>query len=370
MDKIYLDYNASTPIDPQVIEAMVPFLKSGFGNPSSSHWAGIEAKNALVKSREQVAALLGCETEEIIFTSGGSESNNHALKGVYFANKHKGNHIITTKIEHPAIVSPCNFLETLGARVTYVNVDQYGKVNPQEIEQAITDETILISVMHANNEVGTIQPIKEIAKIAKQNNVIFHTDAAQSIGKIPTKVNEMGVDLLSIAGHKLYAPKGIGALFVRKGTRIDSFIHGAGHESGSRAGTENILQIVALGKACELATEINENVHTLKNYFWEELRRVFGEKVVVNGKLDECLPNTLNVSFIGEVGQELLARTPELAASTGAACHTGSVQLSPVLEAMKVDEITGKGTIRFSLGRFTTKEEVDRAVLLLSKQKM
>ncbi|MBD8070819.1 cysteine desulfurase family protein [Bacillus sp. PS06] len=367
MNKIYLDYNASTPIAEEVIDAMLPYLKSGYGNPSSTHWAGQETKEAIVKARHQVADLLSCDPEEVIFTSGGSEANNHALKGVFFAKRNKGNHIITTKVEHPAILNPCKFLETLGAEITYVDVDQFGKVNPEDIECAINDKTILISVMHANNEVGTIQPIKEIAKIAKKYNITFHTDASQSIGKIPTKVDELGVDLLTIAGHKLYAPKGVGALYIRKGTSIDPFIHGAGHEDGRRAGTENILQIVGLGKACELAMNSHNDIFTLRNYFWEELQSHFGDNVILNGNIDEILPNTLNVSFLGKIGQELLAQTPEIAASTGSACHSGSVQLSPVLEAMQVNETIGKGTIRFSLGRYTTKEEIDTAVALLKK---
>ncbi|MFC4322367.1 cysteine desulfurase family protein [Litchfieldia salsa] len=367
MNRIYLDYNASTPIDQAVIDAMVPYLKSGYGNPSSSHWAGQEAKEAILNARKQVARLLGCESEEIIFTSGGSESNNQALKGVFFAQKNKGNHIITTKVEHPAIMNPCKFLEGLGAEITYIDVDCNGKVNPTDIERAITDQTILISVMHANNEVGTIQPIEEISTIARNQGITFHTDAAQSIGKIPTKVDQLGVDLLTIAGHKLYAPKGIGALYIRKGTKVDSFIHGAGHEDGRRAGTENILQIVALGKACELAMDTTSEVSQLRDYFWEELQQHFGDQIVLNGQIEEILPNTLNISFIGKIGQELLASVPEIAASTGAACHSGNVQLSPVLKEMQVSENVGKGTIRFSLGRFTTKEEIDMAIELLKK---
>lgn len=367
MEKIYLDYNASTPIAKEVVEEMMPYLSRGYGNPSSNHWAAKDAKVAIGKAREQVAQLLECESGEIIFTSGGSESNNLALKGVFYALQSKGKHIITTKIEHPAIINPCKFLETIGAKVTYVDVDKYGKVNPFDIEQAITDETILISVMHANNEVGTIQPIREISTIAKKRGVLFHSDAAQSIGKIPVQVNELGVDLLSVAGHKLYAPKGIGALYIRNGTPIDSFIHGADHESGRRAGTENILQIAALGKACELARKIDNNIYPLRNLFWGQLKATFGEQITLNGKLEDVLPNTLNVSFIGRIGEEILATVPEIAASTGSACHSGNVKLSPVLEAMNIDENIGKGTIRFSLGRYTTENEIKFAVKLLTK---
>ncbi len=370
MKRIYLDYNASTPIAPEVAEAMKPFLADYYGNPSSAHWAGQPARHAYETARQQVANLLGCDPQEVIFTSGGSESNNHALKGVFFALKEKGNHIVTTQIEHPAVVNPCKFLEKLGAKVTYVGVDRYGQVSPSEIEKAITDETILISVMHANNEVGTIQPIADIAQIAKKNKVMFHTDAAQAVGKIPTKVDGLGVDLLSVAGHKLYAPKGIGALYIRKGTPIESFIHGAGHEGGRRAGTENILLGVGLGRACEFAAEnlMSTKTKELRDYFWSELKQVFSEGIVLNGHPDERLPNTLSVSFVGKIGQDILEEIPELAASTGSACHSGLIQLSSVLKAMNIAEEVGKGTIRFSLGRHTTKDEVDEAVRLLKER--
>ncbi|UOF89631.1 cysteine desulfurase [Fodinisporobacter ferrooxydans] len=369
MQRIYLDYNASTPIAPEVAEAMKPFLTDYYGNPSTSHWAGKPARQAFEKARQQVANLLGCEPDEIIFTSGGSESNNHALKGVFFALKEKGSHIITTQIEHPAIINPCKFLEKLGAKVTYVGVDRYGQVSPTDIEQAITHETILISVMHANNEVGTIQPIADIAKIAKKYGVLLHTDAAQSVGKIPTRVDELGVDLLSVAGHKVYAPKGIGALYIKRGTQLEPFVHGAGHEGGRRAGTENILLAVGLGKACELAAEhLNDaKIKDLRDYFWDELKKHFKEDIVLNGHPEECIPNTVSVSFIGKVGQDILENIPELAASTGSACHSGMVQLSSVLRAMEVEEHVGKGTIRFSLGRYTTKEEIDQVVRRLKE---
>src|SRR3989304_55999 len=247
--QIYLDFNASTPIAPEVAEAMRPFLSQHFGNPSSQHWAGIPAKEAVEHARKRAAELLQCSPGEIVFTSGGSESNNHAIKGVFFTLREKGNHIITTQIEHPAVINPCRFLEKLGAEVTYVPVDRYGSVDPQDIKKAVSAKTILITVMHANNEVGTIQPIEEISKIAREHGIVFHTDAAQSVGKIVTKVDDLRVDLLSIAGHKLYAPKGIGTLYIRKGTPIEPLIHGAGHESDRRAGTENVLLVVGLGKA-------------------------------------------------------------------------------------------------------------------------
>jgi len=365
--KIYLDFNASTPIAPEVAEAMKPFLSHHFGNPSSQHWAGIPAKEAVEIAREQVADLLRCSPNEIVFTSGGSESNNHAIKGVFFALREKGNHIITTQIEHPAVINPCRFLEKLGAEVTYVPVDRYGSVDPQDIQRAVTLRTILITVMHVNNEIGTIQPIEEISKIAKKHGILFHTDAAQSMGKIETNVDKLRVDLLSVAGHKLYAPKGIGALYIRKGTPIEPLIHGAGHESGRRAGTENVLLIVGLGKACEVAKRYvgDDRICSMRDRFWKLLQEHFREKVILNGHPVHRLPNTLNVSFVGKAGGEILSRLDGVAASTGAACHSGSVELSPVLKAMGISPVVGMGAIRFSLGRTTTVQELERVVDLL-----
>lgn len=370
MRQIYLDYNASTPIAPEVREAMLPYLETHFGNPSTTHWAGAPAKTAVEQARGQVASLLGCSAEEITFTSGGSESNNHVLKGVFFALKEQGNHIITTKIEHPAIINPCKFLEQLGAQITYIDVDAYGQVNPSDIEKAISKETILISVMHANNEVGTLQPLAQIAQIAKKHQVLFHSDAAQSVGKVPTLVKELGVDFLTIAGHKLYAPKGVGALYIRQGISVEPFIHGAGHESGRRAGTENVIFNVGLGKACELAEKElqKETIRELRDYFWDRLRDTFQERVRLNGHSTERLPNTLHVSFVGHAGYDILAQIPEIAASTGSACHSGSVTLSSVLEAMGMDLTAGQGAVRFSLGRYTTKEELDEAIQLLKER--
>ena len=365
--KIYLDFNASTPIAPEVTEAMKPFLSQHFGNPSSQHWAGIPAREAVEIAREQVANLLRCSPNEIVFTSGGSESNNHAIKGVFFALRQKGNHIITTQIEHPAVINPCRFLEQLGAEVTYVPVDRYGSVDPQDIQRAVTLRTILITVMHVNNEIGTIQPIEEISKIAEKHGILFHTDAAQSMGKIETNVDKLRVDLLSVAGHKLYAPKGIGALYIRKGTAIEPLIHGAGHESARRAGTENVLLIIGLGKACEVAKKQvgDDKIRGMRDRFWKLLQEHFGEKVVLNGHPAHRLPNTLNVSFVGKAGGEILSRLSGVAASTGAACHSGSVELSPVLKAMGISPEVGMGAIRFSLGRTTTQEEIDAVVRLL-----
>jgi cysteine desulfurase len=362
--RIYLDFNATTPIAPEVAAAITQALAEPFGNPSSKHWAGWPGRQAVEKARGQVAALLHCSSDEVVFTSGGSEANNHALKGIFFAQSGRNGHIVTTQIEHPAILNPCHFLERLGASVTYVSVDGSGRVDPDDIRRALTSRTILISVMHANNEVGTLQPICEIARIARERGIPFHTDAAQSVGKIPTNVDVLGVDLLTVAGHKLYAPKGVGALYVRKGVRLEPLIHGAGHESGCRAGTESIPLDVGLGAACELARSWlgMESVRQLRDLFWELLQARFGERVVLNGHPTERLPNTLNVSFAGKSGSDILLGLEGVAASTGSACHAGSTELSPVLKAMGVPLEIGIGTIRFSLGRTTTREEIEEVV--------
>ncbi len=362
--QIYLDYNASTPVDPQVAAVMRNALQDTYGNPSSTHWAGAPAHAIVETARQQVADLLGCSANEIVFTSGGSESNNLALKGVYFRRQISGAHIITTQIEHPAIVEPCRFLERLGARITWLPVDITGRVNTGHLRTAISRDTILISIMHANNEVGTIQPIQELAQIAREHDIPFHTDAAQSVGKVRTNVEDLGVDLLTIAGHKLYAPKGIGALYVRNGLELEPLIHGASHERGRRAGTESALLTAALGKACELASDLSAeaSLKALRDRFWAGLQQNLGDRVVLNGHPDNRLPNTLNISFVGQIGAEILEKLPEIAASTGSACHTGRVELSPVLEAMGVSEETGAGAIRFSLGRMTTAKEIDAVV--------
>jgi cysteine desulfurase len=360
--RIYLDFNASTPIAPEAVEAMRPFLTDHYGNPSSLHWAGAPAKDAVEKARGQVAGLLGCDPTEVVFTSGGSESNNHAIKGIFFANRDRGEHIVTTAVEHPAILNPCRFLEKLGAKVTVLPVDRHGIVNPCDVRKAVTPKTILITVMHANNEVGTIEPIPEIAAIAREAGIPFHTDAAQSVGKISTEVEELGVDLLSVAGHKVYAPKGIGALYIREGTRIEPLVHGAGHEAGRRAGTENVLLAVALGAACDAARKWigMPQVQALRDRFREGLKEIFGDRVTLNGHPTERLPNTLNVNFVGRVGADVLAKLPGVAASTGSACHAGSVTLSPVLSAMGVPPEEGMGAVRFSLGRTTAWEDLEK----------
>ena len=368
---IYLDYNATTPIEPRVLQIMLPFLKTNFGNPSSRHVYGKATKEAVSKAREQTANLIGAQTSEILFTSGGTESNNHAIIGTAFANMEKGKHIITSVVEHPAVLETVRYLkERFGFNVTYLPVDNYGMVNPLDVQNAITPKTILITIMHANNEVGTINPIEEIGQIAKEHKIIFHTDAAQSCGKIPVNVNSLNVDLLSIAGHKLYAPKGIGALYIRNGTKLDKFIHGAGQEQARRAGTENVPYIVGLGSACEIALEnldnYTKNITALRDRLHRNIIDGTGEeRVKLNGHPEKRLPNTLNISISGIIGETLLAKMPEVAASTGSACHAGSTKPSAVLLAMGLSNEQALGALRLSLGRWTTSEEVDKASRLI-----
>lgn len=361
MARLYLDYNASTPIDPDAAATMQPLLTDGYGNPSSGHWAAVPAAAALQTARSQVAAFFGCAPDEIVFTSGGSEANNLALKGTCRAPNDRPTHIVTSAIEHPAILEPCRHLARLGVMVTVVPVDGSGLVDPNVVRRAITRDTRLISVMHANNETGTIQPVAEIAAVAHAHGIPFHTDAAQSVGKIATRIDDLGADMLSVAGHKVYAPKGIGALYVRRGVELEPLIHGAEHESGRRAGTESALLAAALGKACEVATRWvgMAAIQTLRDRLWDRLQADFGNQVVLNGHPTHCLPNTLNVSFVGRVGADILAAMPDVAASTGSACHAGRVTLSPVLQAMQVTPNVARGAIRFSLGRSTTEDEVD-----------
>lgn len=368
---IYLDYNATTPVDPLATRELLPFLEEKFGNPSSNHPYGREAREAVELARARVAGLLGCAPSEIVFTSGGTESNNHALIGFAFANRCRGNHLISTQVEHPAVLEPLKWLERHGFEATLLPVDAAGRVDPESVRRAMTEQTILVSVMHANNEVGTIQPLAQIGEIVKERGVTLHTDAAQSVGKVPTRVDELRVDLLTVAGHKLYAPKGIGALYVRSGVKIDRYLHGAGHESGRRAGTENVPYMAALGKVAELAgerlAEEGRRLRELSDRFHELLQEQSGE-VLLNGHLTERLPNTLNVSFAGVVGAELLSRTPEIAASTGSACHDGKGELSGVLKAMGTPRDQGFGAVRFSLGRLTTAAEIDRAARVISER--
>jgi cysteine desulfurase len=360
MKPIYLDYNATTPIAREVAETMAPYLYEHFGNPSSSHPYGVETKRAVEAARARVATLLGAQPAEVVFTSGGSESNNMAIKGVGIAHRERGNHIITSAVEHPAVIEVCRWLETQGSRVTVLPVDEYGLVDPADLERAITPDTLLVTVMHANNEVGTIQPIAELAEIAHRHGALMHTDAAQSAGKIPANVDSLGVDLLSVAGHKLYAPKGIGALYIRGGVRLAKLIHGADHEGNRRAGTENVLEIVGLGKACQVAErDLEKNMAhfaRLRDRLHEGLLRELGDEAIrLNGHPEKRLPNTLSLSFRGVEANTLLSEIGErVAASAGAACHADQVDVSAVLEAMGVPVEWAMGTVRFSVGRDTT----------------
>ena len=365
MSPIYLDYNATTPIDPQVAEAMLPYLHQHFGNPSSSHDYGQTTAAAVDQARGQLAGMLGCHAEEVIFTSGGTESNNHAIKGVAGAYRQKGNHIITSSVEHPAVLEVCQWLETHGFRVSYLPVDGFGAVDPQRVEAALTPETFLVTIMPANNEVGTIQPIAEIATIAHRHGALMHTDAAQSVGKIPVNVADLDIDLLSIAGHKLYAPKGIGALYIRKGVRLEKLMHGAGHEMGWRAGTENVLHTVGLGRACQM---IHENLPAYGSHLArmrDQLEKGLSQHIPdlwINGHPENRLPNTCSVSFENLEANTILAQLEGLAASAGAACHADQVEVSSVLVAMALPLNYAMGTLRFSVGRFTTQEEIEQAV--------
>ncbi len=363
---IYLDYNGTTPHDPEVIAAMEPFLTTHFGNPSSSHGYGVAPQQAVEKARRQVAGLLGCQSQEVIFTSGGTESNNQAVKsfgGTRFA---QGCHIITSAVEHPAILEVCRFMEGHGFSVTYLPVDADGLVDLADVAAAIRPETILISIMHANNEVGTLQPVDQIAGLARERGLLVHTDAAQSLGKIPVRVDELGVQLLSLAGHKIYAPKGIGALYSKKELTPQIFCHGAGQERGLRAGTENVLGIVGLGMACEIAGR-DLKAHTarlraMRDRLEEGIAASLPD-VRFNGHREQRLPNTASVSFYGLEADRILEEIGlEVAASAGAACHAGHVALSHVLEAMRIPQAWAQGTVRFTTGRMTTTAEIDRAL--------
>jgi cysteine desulfurase NifS/selenium donor protein len=364
VEPIYLDYNATTPVAKEVAQEMRPYLDQYFGNPSSVHPYGVKTKLAVEKARSRVASLINCDPSEIIFTSGGTESNNYAIKGIALANKNRGNHIITSAVEHPAVFEVCRYLEQNGFSVTTVPVDKYGIVKLDELEKAIRPETILITIMHANNEVGSIQPVEEISHLAKKHNIFFHSDAAQSTGKIEIDVKKMGVDLLSIAGHKLYAPKGIGALYIKNGVHLEKLIHGADHEQNLRAGTENVLEIVGLGKACEIA---EKNLKEYANHYAET--RDYLQKLLldafpqakINGHPQKRLPNTLSISFPRIEANTLIDRLDGVAASAGAACHSESIDVSAVLEAMLVPMDYAMGTIRLSTGRDTSKSDIENA---------
>ena len=365
-DPIYLDYNATTPIDPAVAAAMLPYLHQHFGNPSSSHVYGQVTRQAVEHARAQLADLLACTPQEVIFTSGGTESNNQVLFGVVAALRQRGKHLITSRIEHPAILEPCLALMEQDIDVTFLPVDDYGQVRPSDLEGAMRPDTILVSIMHANNEVGTLQPITEISRITRKHQVLFHTDAAQSVGKISTRVDELGVDLLTVAGHKLYAPKGIGALYVRSGVPLGRWLHGAGQERGLRPGTENVLEIVGLGEAAALARsrEAQETLHLqhLRDLLQSGLQEALPD-VVVHGHPEERLPNTLSIAFPGCRTDQLLAELRGVAASAGAACHADTVKISHVLEAMGIPMAFARGTLRFSVGRYTTEQEVEQALV-------
>ena len=369
-ERIYLDFNASTPVAPEAAEVLTRLLAEGYGNPSSPHWAARTAKDVIDRARRQVAHLLNADADEIVFTSGGTEAANTAIKGLFFK-LGAPFHIVTTAIEHPATLQPCRFLERLGASLTVVGVRPDGRVDPEEVRKAIHSDTRLIAVMHANNETGVVQPVEEIAAIAKSVGALLYVDAAQSVGKIPVDVRALGADLLAVAGHKLYAPKGVGALFIRRGVELEPFMHGAGHESGRRAGTEAVPMIAALGAACEVAERLLPSSLleiSRRNYlFWRKLQDSLGDRVRLLGHPKLRLPNTSFVSFVGKSGPEILAKTPLIAASTGSACHTGDVKPSPVLSAMGVPLEVSRGAIRFSIGRTTTIEEIDAAVTMLVK---
>ncbi|MBN1249033.1 MAG: aminotransferase class V-fold PLP-dependent enzyme [Anaerolineae bacterium] len=365
---IYLDYNATTPIDPEVAAAMAPYLCEHFGNPSSTHPYGVQARAAVDHARAQVAALLGCEPREVVFTSGGTESNNMAIMGAALASPGRQGRIITSAVEHPAVVEVCDWLAGQGFEITTLGVDGYGRLSPGDLARAIGPDVLLVTIMQANNEVGTIQPIAELATIAHRHGALFHTDAAQAVGKIPTRIDDLGVDLLSVAGHKLYAPKGVGALYVREGVGLAKLLHGAGQEAGRRPGTENVLEIVGLGQACEIAgrnpKSAGGHLRSMRDRLTAGLLRALGEaQVRVNGHPEARLPNTASLSFREVKANVLLAEIgAEVAASAGAACHADEVTVSAVLRAMNVPVEWAKGTVRFSVGRFTDPDEVDRAI--------
>ncbi|MFA5500132.1 MAG: cysteine desulfurase NifS [Candidatus Omnitrophota bacterium] len=370
MKQVYLDNNATTRMRDEVLEAMLPYLKDVYGNASSVHQFGRTARTAIDAARIEVAALLGAASpEEIIFTSGGTESDNYAIKGVAHALKNKGNHIITSAIEHHAVYNTCKFLEKEGYKVTYLGVDQYGMINPDDLRKAITDKTILITIMYANNEMGTIEPVEEIGKIAKEKNIYFHTDAVQAVGKIPFSVKDMNIDLLAMSAHKIYGPKGMGALYMKKGVKATPQMYGGHHEMNKRAGTENVPGIVGLGKAAELALkEMTEEgkIKELRDYLFKGITSKIDD-VKLNGHPEKRLPNTLNVSFTYLEGESIILNLDMegVAASTGSACTSGTLMPSHVLTAMGVDAVNTQGSVRFSLGRDNTKEEMDYVIDVL-----
>ncbi len=370
MKKIYFDHNATTPVLDEVFEAMVPFLKDQWGNPSSIHWAGRGTKKAVEDGRESIAKLLNCTPLEIIFTSSGTEGDNHAIKGLAYAKKDKGNHIITTKVEHPAVLNTCKHLQKEGFEVTFLDVDSDGLIDIEALKAAITPKTILISVMFANNETGVLFPIKEIGEIAKDKGVTFHTDAVQAAGKIPIDLQKLNIDLLTVSGHKLYGPKGVGALFARRGVRLVPLIHGGHHERNRRGGTENVAGIAGFGKACEIALRDMDREITHLKMLRERLEKGIAEKiphVKINGHLEKRLPNTANISFEFVEGESLLLNLDMkgIAASSGSACTSGSLEPSHVLLAMSLSHEMSHGSVRFSLGKSNTTEEIDYLIEIM-----
>ncbi len=366
MPRIYLDYASTTPLDPRVLEAMLPYFSERFGNASSLHTLGQEARAAVDEARRILAQALGAQPSEVVFTSGATESDNWAILGVAWANEGRGRHLITSAVEHHAVLEPCRFLEAHGWEVTYLPVDRYGRVDPDDVRRALRDDTVLVSVMHANNEIGTLQPVAEIARICRERGVLVHTDATQSFGALPLHVDALGVDLLSASAHKRYGPKGVGLLYVRKGTRILPLLRGGSQERGRRAGTENVPGIVGFGRAIAIALAEREQEQTriqqLRDRLIEGLLRIEG--ACLNGHPTDRLPNNVNVSFAGTDSETLLLNLDlaGIAASSGSACTAGSLEPSHVLRAIGLAEELARGTVRFTLGRWTTEEEVEEAV--------
>ena len=370
MDKIYFDHNATTPVLPEVFDAMVPYLKEQWGNPSSIHWAGRGTRKAVDEARDRVCALLNCAPLELIFTSSGTEGDNHAIKGIAFSKKDKGNHIITTKVEHPAVLNTCKYLSKEGFDVTYLDVDADGMIDLDALKAAITDKTILITIMYANNETGVIFPIPEIGEIARERGVTFHTDAVQAAGKLPIDLKTLNADLLTISGHKLYGPKGVGALFARRGVRLTPLIHGGHHERNRRGGTENVAGIIGFGKACEIALADMDHEITHLKALRDRLEKGILEKidhVKINGAVDRRLPNTSNISYEFVEGESLLLSLDMkgVAASSGSACTSGSLEPSHVLLAMSLSHEMSHGSVRISLGKSNTEQEIDYLIEIM-----
>lgn len=372
MKRVYLDYAATTPVDPEVVKTMLPYFTEKFGNPSTIYACGQEAKAAIEAARTKVAQLIGARDEEIVFTGGGTEADNFAIKGTAYANKNKGNHIITNVIEHHAVLETCHFLETLGYKVTYLPVDSYGLVSPDDVRKAITPRTILITIMMANNEIGTIQPIAEIGKMAKEAGVYFHTDAVQTACHIPTNVNELGVDMLAMSAHKFYGPKGVGALYIRKGTKLLSFMHGGGQERSRRASTENVPGIVGMGRAVELAmAEMDEEAKRITRLRDKLIKGLFDriDPLRLNGHPQKRLPNNVNLSVAFVEGEAVCLNLDieGICANTGSACSSGSLEPSHVMLALKLPPEEMRSSLRLSLGRWTTEEEIDYVLDVLPR---